>query len=261
MSLKSALLKLYYLPLLPREKADANQKRIRDVEWNAIKEYVPDGAKFLDVGCGAGYAMRKASEELHCDCYGVDPDPGGHGVGRYDPTSVSGLRIIKAEAESLPFDNDNFDVVYCSHVLEHVNNERQSLEEMRRVLKPGGTLIIGMPTATMAWINLFTELLFTSHQRFVNIFMRPFITTAKTPLVNLFIPPSHSSHRAKTVLFDLGYYRVSNWQRMVTQAFDVKNILLPALYPYPQYRQFFRLKLNSGRSSSVFFIAAKASRK
>src|SRR5579859_3761868 len=176
MSLKSQLLKLYYLPRLSQDKTDANQKRIRDIEWDAVKGSIPKGAKFLDVGCGTGYAMKKAAEDSGCDCYGVDPDPGSHGVGRYNHETVAGLRILKAEAEALPFEDAAFDIVYCSHVLEHVNDEHKSLLEMKRVLKPEGTLIIGMPTATMAWINLITEMLFTTHQRFVNVFMQPFIT-------------------------------------------------------------------------------------
>ncbi|MES2620762.1 MAG: class I SAM-dependent methyltransferase [Bacteroidota bacterium] len=257
MSLKSFLLKLYYLPLLPKAEADANQKKIRDTEWNAIKEFIPKGAKFLDVGCGAGYAMKKATDELGCDCFGIDPDPGGHGVGRYDAGSTSGLRITKGESEKLPFDDSSFDLVYCSHVLEHVKDEIQSLKEMKRVLKPGGTLIIGMPTAAMAFINLVTEILFTTHHRFVNVFMRPFINTAKTPLINLFIPPSHSSDRAQTVGYDLKHYRVDNWKKTVGLVFAVKQTLLPALYPYPQYWQLFSMKLNAKESSSVFFICSK----
>lgn len=257
MSFKSALLKIYYLPMLPKAAADANQKKIRDTEWDAIKEFIPKGAKFLDVGCGAGYAMKKASDELNCDSFGIDPDPGGHGVGRYNTGSTSGLRIKRAEAEALPFDDNTFDVVYCSHVLEHVKDEAQSLKEMKRVLKPGGVLVIGMPTAMMAFINLITELLFTTHHRFVNVFMRPFMTTGKTPLINLFIPPSHSSDRAKTVLYDLQHYKIQNWKRTVESVFVVKHTILPALYPYPQYCQLFTMKLKAKKSSSVFFICNK----
>jgi hypothetical protein len=39
MIIKTALLKIYYLPFLPKEKANINQKKIRDTEWNAIKPY------------------------------------------------------------------------------------------------------------------------------------------------------------------------------------------------------------------------------
>ncbi len=259
MKLKSLLLRLYYLPLLSKDKTDANQRRIRDVEWDAIKKYIPQNAKFLDVGCGAGYAMKKASAELGCQTIGIDPSPGAHGVGRYNESSKEGLNIIQGFSENLPFPDNEFDVVYSSHVLEHVNDEQRSLEEMKRVLKPDGVLIIGMPTAAMAFINLLTEALFTTHHRILNVLLRPFsfITTGKTPLINMLIPPSHSSHRARTIFFDLRYYKVSNWHKIVSGVFSVKETILPAFYPYPQYWQLFKMRKNFKFSSSVFFIAKK----
>jgi ubiquinone/menaquinone biosynthesis C-methylase UbiE len=178
-------------------------------------------------------------------------------VGRYSSDATTGLRIVKGEAEALPFENDSFDLVYCSHVLEHVKDEVASLKEMKRVLKPGGTLIIGMPTAAMAVINLFTEMLFTTHHRLVNVFMRPFINTAKTPVVNVLLPPSHSYDRAKTILYDLKHYRVENWKNTVESVFTIRETILPALYPYPQYWQLFGMKRKGRNSSSVFFICTK----
>ena len=257
MSIKSALLKVYYLPYLPLEAADSNQKKIRDEEWNAIKSFISPGSKFLDVGCGAGYAMKKATEEFNCECAGIDPDPGSHGVGRYDANSHVGLNIIKAEAEHIPFEDETFDVVYCSHVLEHVNDERRSLEEMRRVLKKNGTLIIGMPTATMAWISWMTETLFTTHHRFVNFFFQPFITTGKTKFINVFIPSSHSYPRSNLIFYDLKHYKISNWKAIVESLFKIEQTLLPALYPYPQYRQIFKTRKSEKYASSVFFICKK----
>lgn len=255
--MKQFLLRLYYFASLSKQEADRNQKEIRNVEWDAIKDSISKGGKFLDVGCGAGYAMRKAKEEFGCQCFGIDPDPGAHGVGRYDPNSPSGLDIVQGFAESLPYADNEFDVVYCSHVLEHVNDEKKSLEEIKRVLKPGGTLIIGMPTAAMAWINFLSEILFTSHQRFVNVFFRPFIKVGKTDFINLFVPRSHSYPRAKTLLYDLRHYRVKNWKETVSGVFTVDKTLLPALYPYPQYWQLFSMKKNFRFSSSVFFICHK----
>ena len=257
MSFKSALLKIYYLPFLSKEKANINQKKIRDEEWNAIKSFIPVNSKFLDVGCGAGYAMKKATEEFNCETWGIDPDPGAHGVGRYDKNFISGINISKATAENIPFDDESFDVVYSSHVLEHVTDEVKSLEEMNRVLKKNGTLIIGMPTAAMAWINFITSLLFTTHMRFVNFFLSPFITTGKTKFINLLVPESHSDPRAKTVFYDLKHYKVSNWSRLVSGVFKIEKVFLPGLYPFPEYRQLFRMKKDSKFSSSVFFICKK----
>lgn len=256
--MKKLLLNIYNFGYLSKEKTDVNQEKIRRVEWDAIKEYIPAKSKFLDVGCGAGYAMLKASDELNCESYGIDPEPGAHGVGRYKDKNLN-LNIIKAYSENLPFPDNTFDVVYSSHVLEHVNDEGKSLKEMKRVLNPNGTLIIGMPTAAMAWIGLFSSWLFTTHQRFVNIVLKPFpfIKTGNTAFVNLFIPESHSSNRAKTKLYDIKYYKIKNWRKIVSIHFKINKEIKPALYPYPEYIQLFRLKKNRKLSSSIFFICSK----
>lgn len=257
--IKELLLKIYYLPCVSKEKANQYQKIIRDAEWEAIQNFIPPNSKFLDVGCGSGYSLKKAQVELSCECVGVDPEPGVHGVGRFDNSFSAGLNIAKGLSEDLPFENNSFDVVFCSHVLEHVEDEDKSLKEMKRVLKNDGVLVVGMPTATMAWIGFFTELIFTTHHRFVNVVFGwlPFLTTGKTPFINLFIPHSHSYPKAKTILYDLKYYREQNWERIITKHFLIKKIIRPAIYPYPQYWQLFKLRKNSRFTSSIFFICSK----
>jgi ubiquinone/menaquinone biosynthesis C-methylase UbiE len=259
MSLKNLLLNLYYFGSLSKEKTDTNQQHIRDIEWNAVKEFIKPTNAFLDVGCGAGYSMNRAKNEKNCVVFGIDPEPGAHGVGRYDKNSIDGLPISQGFAENIPYEDNKFDVVYSSHVLEHVNDESKSLKEMSRVLKNEGVLIIGMPTSDMAWVNFWTELIFTTHQRIFNVIFSviPFIKTGKTPLINALIPPSHSSHRAKTVFFDINYYNIKNWTEIVKKEFQIEKIILPAYYPYPQYRQLFKMKMNYKKSSSVFFICRK----
>jgi tocopherol O-methyltransferase len=127
--------KIIYSTISSKEKIELRQLRIRATEWNAISEYILNYSKFLDVGCGAGYAMQQAREKLNCICTGIDPDPGAHGVGRFLKELVPGETIIQGHAENLPFKDEQFDVVFSSHVLEHVENERVTLEEMKRVLK------------------------------------------------------------------------------------------------------------------------------
>ncbi len=256
MSIKSKLLKLYYITYLSKEETNLNQKKIRDVEWEAIKPFIKSGV-FLDVGCGAGYAMQRAQEDARCEAYGIDPDPMGHGVGRIGSNfKVKAENIQKAFAEQIPFTDNFFDTVYSSHVLEHVNDELKSLQEMNRVLKPDGTLIIGMPTAAMALINWVSHIMFTTHHRFVNFFFSPFISTTKTSFKELFVPRSHSKE-GSTLLFDLKAYKVKRWHHAVEQVFDVQKVILPALYPYPEMRQWFKMRKNTKYSSSVFFICTK----
>lgn len=222
------------------------------MEWDAVLPYLKRGT-FLDVGCGAGYAMSKA-REAGSVVYGIDPDPMAHGVGRAGSNFNFGTEEIKkAFAEAIPFPDAMFDTVYSSHVLEHVQDEQKSLSEMKRVLKQDGVLIIGMPTSAMATVNWMTSILLTSPHRFVNFFLSPFINVSKITFREVFIPRSHS-YEGKSVLTDMKHYRVKNWQRIVEKQFTVKNVLLPALYPYPEFRQWFPVLKNRKYSSSVFFV-------
>lgn len=53
--------------------------------------------------------------------------------------------IVKADATTMPFANEVFDFIYCSHVLEHVEEDKKALREMRRVLRVGGLAICQVP--------------------------------------------------------------------------------------------------------------------
>ncbi len=255
--IKNFLLSIYTYPILNKVLVNGYQKKIRDVEWNAIKPHIRKGT-FIDVGYGAGYSMQKANTEFGCEVYGIDPaaQPLDWGITNYS-FEVGGKYVKQAFAENIPFDSKMFDTVYSSHVLEHVNDELKTLQEMGRILKDDGVLIIGMPTATMAAIYWLTNIFFTTHIRFVNFFFSPFISTTKTSFRDLIIPGSHSHHTGKTILYDLKHYQITNWQKTLEQVFRIEKIVLPALYPYPDYRQWFKMRHSNSYSSSAFFICRK----
>jgi SAM-dependent methyltransferase len=51
----------------------------------------------------------------------------------------------QADITALPFPDDHFEVVYCSHVLEHVPDDRKAMRELHRVLSPGGWAVLLVP--------------------------------------------------------------------------------------------------------------------
>lgn len=57
----------------------------------------------------------------------------------------SPLADVKADICDLPFDSDTYDVIFCNHVLEHIPDDRQAMQELYRVLKPGGMAILQIP--------------------------------------------------------------------------------------------------------------------
>ena len=65
---------------------------------------------------------------------------------QYTTTDLnSPLAEVKADICDLPFDSDSFDVILCNHVLEHIPDDGKALEELYRVMKPGGWGIFQVP--------------------------------------------------------------------------------------------------------------------
>lgn len=52
---------------------------------------------------------------------------------------------VQADLTALPFEDERFDIVICSHVLEHVPDDRAAMREMHRVLAPGGIALVQTP--------------------------------------------------------------------------------------------------------------------
>lgn len=57
----------------------------------------------------------------------------------------SPLARVKMDIHQIPFDANTFDVIFCNHVLEHVDDDLLAMREMLRVLKPGGWAILQVP--------------------------------------------------------------------------------------------------------------------
>ncbi|MFY0599619.1 MAG: methyltransferase domain-containing protein [Cyclobacteriaceae bacterium] len=57
----------------------------------------------------------------------------------------SPLAKVKMDAHDIPFENESFEMVFCNHVLEHVNDDKKVMSEIYRVMKPGGFGILQIP--------------------------------------------------------------------------------------------------------------------
>lgn len=250
--------KIFWYPFNSKERIEELQEEIRLKEWNSFESYILTKGDFLDVGCGAGHNLELAATKKNCVVSGVDPEPGAHGVGRFTYEKLAS-QIQQGHGEQLPFEDKKFDTVFCSHVLEHVNSEAKTLKEIDRVLKEDGVAIIGMPTATMAWINLFSHYLFTTHRNVLFMFKAFGTKEFGRKFKHVFISPSHSYPRASTICYDLNHYRVSKWKKTISEQFEIEKIVQPLLYPYPDYIQWFQMKKSKLGSSSVFFVCKKKS--
>ena len=57
----------------------------------------------------------------------------------------SPIADVKADICNLPFEDNSFDIVFCNHVLEHIEDDKKAMSELYRVLKPGGMGIFQIP--------------------------------------------------------------------------------------------------------------------
>jgi methanethiol S-methyltransferase len=99
------------------------------------------GAVVLDLGCGGGF-MSEALAARSAEVIGLDPSPRAIANAR-NHAEPERLRItyLVAEGEHLPLPDRCVDCVVCVDVLEHVRNLDDVLDEIRRVLRPGGLFL------------------------------------------------------------------------------------------------------------------------
>jgi predicted SAM-dependent methyltransferase len=57
----------------------------------------------------------------------------------------SPLADVKADICDLPFEDNSYDIIFCNHVLEHIPDDTKAMQELFRVLKPGGMSILQIP--------------------------------------------------------------------------------------------------------------------
>lgn len=117
---------------------DYRTPRIDPVDIAA--DLVPSDARFvLDVGCGYGrYLKRLRADHPGATVVGIDAAPGM--LAEVEPP------IMVADAQSIPYPDDSVDTVLAMHMLYHVPDIAKAVAEFRRVLKPGGTLLVSTNT-------------------------------------------------------------------------------------------------------------------
>jgi SAM-dependent methyltransferase len=95
--------------------------------------------RVLDDGCGLGLYLERLGAAAQV-ASGVEFD--GE---RARQAGARGLRVAQAAGERLPFPDDCFDLVLSHEVLEHVADDRRAVEEIARVLLPGGRAVVFVP--------------------------------------------------------------------------------------------------------------------
>lgn len=112
--------------------------RVRD---NIFKRMLQPGCgdRILDAGCGMGYFTDMLNNGAYC--IGVDLDRDCiHHCQQY----MKGA-YLSCDLHELPFPDNYFDKVLCTEVLEHIKDNGKVLDELHRVIKPGGIMVASVP--------------------------------------------------------------------------------------------------------------------
>jgi SAM-dependent methyltransferase len=101
--------------------------------------------RILDVGCGTGTMLGELRR--FGDVYGVDSEPAAIEFCR----SQGEDQVALSSGVAVPHDDDSFDLVSLLDVIEHVEDDQTVLGEARRVLRPGGSLLVTVPAYGWMW--------------------------------------------------------------------------------------------------------------
>ena len=124
--------------------ADGRDKGMEDRHWHTAKHAlarmpVEAGDTVLDLGCGSGYAGRVLRDTQDAGrVYGLDGSPEMARNAR-SYTDDSGVGYLVGDFDALPFADDTVDHVWSMESFYYATDPAHTLEEVARVLRPGGT--------------------------------------------------------------------------------------------------------------------------
>jgi SAM-dependent methyltransferase len=123
------------------------RSRNRLIDW-AVARYFPNARSLLEIGCGTGFVLeglRAAHPQLRL----VGGDLHLDGLAHAD-RRVPEVSLLQLDARRIPF-HAEFDVVGAFDVLEHIDDDRRVLAEMRTAVKPGGGIVLTVPQHPWLW--------------------------------------------------------------------------------------------------------------
>lgn len=109
------------------------------------------GERILDIGGGTGRTGNALLQRGH-EITVLDRN---EAIMRFGQQSYPSLIFIRADAYSLPFRNDSFDEVILEEIIEHFKDQHKVIEEILRVLRPGGQVVLSTPNNHLFRVYIF----------------------------------------------------------------------------------------------------------
>lgn len=145
------------------------EKERQEATFDILKRIkLPENAKYLDVGCNIGKITATNSEQMGIslkNTYGMDNVDELVQQAR----ELFNTKKVDLEHESFPYPNNSFDVIIVSEVFEHLKNINFVLDEIYRVLKTDGYLLVSTPN--LAAFHNRILLLFGRQPRCISLFV------------------------------------------------------------------------------------------
>lgn len=111
-----------------------------------LKRFITKG-RFLEIGCSTGEMLAAAGSSFMA--MGVEADEKSSRLAR-----AHGLDVFSGTLSDARFPDRHFDAAAMYHVIEHVPSPREELRELRRIIRPGGWLVLETPNIATAWYTL-----------------------------------------------------------------------------------------------------------
>lgn len=155
------------------------------------------GDRILDLGCGNGNIIRLLEERKKAEYYGLDLSESMIEQARKRVSCK--VKLKTGDVVQMPYPDEFFDIIICNASFHHYNKPMKAVEEIRRVLKPGGVLVLGEPT-----------------------FLSPLL-----PIVNAMMPLSNSgdyklySKKSIMALLEGNGFTTERWRRINYRTFVI----------------------------------------
>jgi ubiquinone/menaquinone biosynthesis C-methylase UbiE len=181
--------------------------------------------RILDIGCGSGkflYNVREKGWEV----YGVEVNRNAAELGR----NAAGINIFAGNLLEANFPDNYFNYIRSNHSFEHIVNPHEILDEIYRILKPGGSLLVGVPN-----VNGINSKIFKSYWWYRGVPVHPYGYSVSTLSRILeehnfkFCKVTYNSDYSG-ILGSIQIYLNRNNNKLSNEGLAINNIFLHSLF-------------------------------